>query len=514
MACLTEFEYAMFADGELPDHETPELAEHLETCAPCRKLVAALRVESRVLVECFQSTDFIEFELEDETLSAPQAHNLSVVRFTAFVLAMSVVLRPVLSFLEELGLPDAVNWLAIGAAYVIPAGITLVDSVWSNASWIALSAILFLGLVLFSRRSLLTSSILSVLALLTVFSSSSYGLDIRPSNKPVTIPPGETVDDTLVVAAESVTVDGTVTGDLIAFVRQVTIRGAVKGNVISFARQIDVEGTVEGSIIGFGQSLETRGQVGRNVYAFGQSADIARGGRVGENVAIFASESDIEGTIGKDAYARVGSMNLSESARINGALTARVNRAENVRIAPGAAIGRTDIRTARPARSRYATLSFYVWQTIWLAAAFLTGLVLFWLFPGLTGVSFAGMRDLLISAGIGFLTFVALPIASVIAVITLIGLPLGLIALACWMAAAYAAKLVVAGFLGRSLLRNNSGGQPATALVLLVGLVPIFIATNLPYIGALIGFLLTLLGLGAIAMGIYEVSRRRSVAAA
>jgi len=207
-------------------------------------------------------------------------------------------------------------------------------------------------------------------------------------------------------------------------------------------------------------------------------------------------------------------MNLSESARINGALTARVNRAENVRIAPGAAIGRTDIRTARPARSRYATLSFYVWQTIWLAAAFLTGLVLFWLFPGLTGVSFAGMRDLLISAGIGFLTFVALPIASVIAVITLIGLPLGLIALACWMAAAYAAKLVVAGFLGRSLLRNNSGGRPATALVLLVGLVPIFIATNLPYIGALIGFLLTLLGLGAIAMGIYEVSRRRSVAAA
>ena len=50
-----------------------EVVEHLETCESCRNLVNALRVESRVLVECFQSTDFIEYELEDETLSAPQA---------------------------------------------------------------------------------------------------------------------------------------------------------------------------------------------------------------------------------------------------------------------------------------------------------------------------------------------------------------------------------------------------------------------------------------------------------
>src|SRR5262249_46495754 len=141
MACLTEFQCAVYADGELSQREAQEVSQHVEACRSCRQLVCRLRVESRVLVECFQSTDFIEFELEDEVLSAPQAQNLSVMRFAAFVLAMSVLLRPVLDFLEEVGLPDTMNGLAITGAYIVPVGVRFINSVLSNAGWIALSAV-------------------------------------------------------------------------------------------------------------------------------------------------------------------------------------------------------------------------------------------------------------------------------------------------------------------------------------------------------------------------------------
>src|SRR5262245_31516788 len=299
--------------------------EHLKTCAPCRNLVAALRAESRVLVECFQITDFIEFELEDESLSTPQAHSLGVVKFTAFILAMSVLLRPLLDVLEELGLPSPTNWLPIAATHFIPAGITVVGAVWSYAHWIALSSIVLLVLLLFSRRSVLKNAILSALALLTVFSTTSYGLDVRPSRAPVTIPPGETVDDTLIVAADSVTIDGTVTGDLIAFVRQVTIRGTVKGNVVSFAQRVELEGTVEGSLIGLSQSVRTRGEVAHNVYALAESAEIGPAARIGENAMILSSESRIEGAIGRDAYVMARSFSVTAPAHISGDLTARVS---------------------------------------------------------------------------------------------------------------------------------------------------------------------------------------------
>src|SRR5262245_12372102 len=269
VTCLTEFQCAVYADGELSAGEARIVAEHLEVCGHCRQLTAALREESRVLVQAFQATDFIEFELEDETLSAPQAESLGVVRFAAFVLAMSVLLRPVLDIFDELGLPQLVKWITITAAYVVPAVVGVANSIMAHAAWIAMGAIVLLGFLLFSRRSMLTNSMLSVLALLTVFSSSSYAYDIRRGDKPVNIPAGETIDDSLIVAGESVTIEGTVNGDLIAFVRQAIVRGVVKGNVIVFAQRVDLEGTVGGSALGLAQSIQTRGQISHNILALG-----------------------------------------------------------------------------------------------------------------------------------------------------------------------------------------------------------------------------------------------------
>jgi hypothetical protein len=544
VACLNEFTCAVYADGELPENEAREVAEHLSACGGCRRSVEALRTESRVLVQCFHDTDFIEFELEDETLSAPHATRLSVVRFGLLVLAMSALLRPVISALAELELPEGLDWmnpfnlsgqmnlLANTLAYVLPASIEFFASILNNASWIAAGAIVSIGVFLLFRKSALKSAILSVLALLTVFSSSSYAFDVRTGNKPVTVPAGETIDDTLVVAADSVIVDGTITGDLIAGGRQVTIRGTVKGNLFAFASQVDIEGTVEGSIIGFAQTLETRGQVGRNVYAFAQTAAISRDARIGGNAAVFAADTDIEGTVGQDFtsysgrvdgrpsigrnfFARAGSVSLHAPAHIGGTLTAKVNRPENALIESGVtADGRTDIQVVPPAPSRYSTASFYLRQLIWLAAAFITGLTLFWLLPGFARINLDTSTALLLAGGVGFLTLVVTPIAAVVAAVTLVGLPIGLIMLTAWMIAGYLAKILIAGFLGRSLLASHNDAQPPGALALLAGLIPVFVAINLPYVGGVINFILIVLGLGAFVITTYQMPRWRAAQAA
>jgi predicted anti-sigma-YlaC factor YlaD/cytoskeletal protein CcmA (bactofilin family) len=513
VACLTEFECSVYADGELPDNDSREVADHLAACAACRHLVEAMGAESRVLVHCLQDTDYLEFELEDEALSAPQANRLSATRLAAFVLAMAVMLRPILDVLGELELPY--SFLATTLTYLIPAAFDLLTSIVNNAGWIALSAIVLLGAGLFSRRSILTSAVLSAIALLTVFSSSSYALDVRDGGKPVTVPVGETVDDTLVVGGESVIVDGVVTGDVIAFVRKVTIHGTVKGNLVAFAQRVEIEGTVEGSVMGLAQSVQTRGKVAHNIYALAQTTSIGRDARVDGNAMALASECEIEGAVGKDAFVAARSVNVLAPARIGGNFSARVNNSANVNIESGATIGgRTDVRASQAGTGRYSTLSFYVWQTIWLAAAFLTGLAAIWLVPALSRVSLNTSRELLLSAGVGFLTMIATPIAAIVAAITVIGLPLGLITLTVWLIAVYLAKIVIAGFLGRSLLASSGDVQPPTTLMLLAGLVPIFVAVNLPYVGGLINFLLVMLGLGALVMKAYQMPRWRAPQAA
>jgi anti-sigma factor RsiW/cytoskeletal protein CcmA (bactofilin family) len=531
VTCLTEFTCAVYADGELQVEESRRVEKHLAACRSCRESVEALRMENRVLIDCFQDVDFIDFELEDETLSAPRAHTLSAARLVMFVLAMAVLLRPAGSALAALELPYSlgwlnplsavrqVHWLFASVMYGIPALLSMVDAFLRTATVVVFSCLLLLAILLLFRRSALSSALFSAVALLTVFSSSSYAIEVRRGDQPVTVPAGETIDDTLVVMSDSVTVDGTVNGNLIAFTEQVRIRGTVKGNVISFADRIEVEGAVEGSVLACGGWIENRGRIAHDLYSLGGRVSVTEAAQIDGNATFLAGESTIGGTIAKDVMAisarstgfgpfrlfgRGGVFQLTDTARVGRNLSVRVDSEENARIDSGASIGgNTSVRVTPPRPGRYSNARFYFWQTIWLAAALVTGMIAFWLMPALGQVNLETSKALLTSAGIGFLALVATPVAAIIAMITLIGLPLGLIALAGWAVACYVAKIIVAGFLGRSILAKQ-GTAPVAALALLAGLIPIFVGVNLPYVGMLINLLITVLGLGALVLTVYR----------
>ena len=154
-------------------------------------------------------------------------------------------------------------------------------------------------------------------------------------------------------------------------------------------------------------------------------------------------------------------------------------------------------KSLRPPRaSRYAQPRFYIRQGLRLAAAFVTGLLLFWLFPFLFGARLESGGAILRSCGVGFLVLCATPIAIVLVGITLIGLPIALLGLMLWLAGLYLAKIVVAGFVGRALLNPAEGQTGAFVRALLVGLLIVFVAVNIPYVGRWISFLVLLLGLG------------------
>ena len=106
------------------------------------------------------------------------------------------------------------------------------------------------------------------------------------------------------------------------------------------------------------------------------------------------------------------------------------------------------------------------------------------------------------------MTLVALPVAAIIVAVTVIGLPIALISLVLYLIALYLAKIVVAEFVGRQLMQSRG------ALPLLVGVLVVVVAINLPWIGGLINFLLILLGLGALAVTTYRIVLRRQFAEA
>jgi len=216
----------------------------------------------------------------------------------------------------------------------------------------------------------------------------------------------------------------------------------------------------------------------------------------GEVVAA-SSSTEVRGTIGKHLSAYSGHVELWTPARVGGDVEAHVAKAKNLFVEPGVVIaGKTEtfLPTRRP--SRYARPGFYLMQGVRLAAALLTGLVLYWLFPILFAARLDRASSVLVTMGLGFLVLVAPPIAALLAAITLVGLPLALLGTGLWLACLYVAKIFVAALIGQGIRRSPLSQPKSFALDLLIGLAIVFVASNLPYLGGWIRFLVLLLGLG------------------
>jgi cytoskeletal protein CcmA (bactofilin family) len=385
-------------------------------------------------------------------------------------------------------------------------GIALLLSV---AGWLALAAT--------RRRGALGAAAACALVLVIALPSTGHAFE-RRNGVLVTVPAGETIDDTLIAAGETIAIDGNVNGDLLAFGRSVTIRGNVAGNLVAGAETVMIEGTVGGSVIGGGRGVSiSNGRVGGNLYGFGRDLDVEGTAEIAGNALAFGEIVDVAGRLGDDlmGFGRTltisgnvqgdvegfgESITLLPTARVGGNLTAHVDTADQLTVSPGAVVsGQTDTQLVEreQRRNRYLTVGYYVRQIVRLGAAFITGLLLFWAFPALRELSLPDTVAVLKSGAIGLAAAVTLPVAAFIVCLTIVGIPIGILMFVLGAIGLYFSKTVLANIIGRSVLRAPQG-PPHYAATLFTGLLIVIVVINLPLIGGIASFLLTIVGFGLI----------------
>jgi cytoskeletal protein CcmA (bactofilin family) len=536
MNCFSELTYAIFVDGELAAEEARQVRSHLATCSRCRELVEALSAEHRVLNEVLRELP----EEVDDRAGLPWFRRPWVWDLAGLAVVLALVAAAG-QWLDALRVPEMLEGfnpfsaagrlnLFFNLAYYFGHGGTavLVD----YADTVGRLSLLFLlgsGVLRLGRRWRRHQLGLCLPIVLLALSLPGFALEPRHSEF-VTVAANETVDDTLVAAANTVRVDGVVNGDLLAFGRIVEVRGTVKGDLLSWAQRTEVSGTVEGHIYTFSQSFEVSGQVGHSIYAWVQTlhagnkshvgdgilagaADITVEGEVTRSITIFAGSTDVSGSIGRDLTVTGGGLMLANSARVGGNLTARVHRQKDVHIADGAIIGgKRDIQM-RVEKSRFVRPKFYFFQAVRLLAAMLVGWLGLVLFPGFFLGSAQAVGSGWRSFGLGSALLVGVPVAIIVGAVTLVGIPVALMLLALYLTAIYLAKVWVGAFLGRILLKSATTATTRDwLLALLVGLLIITVAGFIPYAGGLIRFGVVCLGLGAFAWQLYRTSRPATTA--
>ena len=527
MTCPSGEIWTSYADGESPRAKLQELEAHLAGCPDCQSLVFALREENRLLASVLD-------EIPDAGKQRPVALPGVTVAVGTLV-ALAAGLQVAAGLLADLGreLPLGLGdrgTLIFGllfdtAVYLLREGASMLESI--VATVVVPGLIVLGGLVALSLRRRRAAGALALCALLAT-AAPSLALEVRGARSDrgrVVVGAGEIVDDSLAVAGD-VTVDGTVTGNLFAAGHRIILRGTVKGDLVAVGERVEIEGTVEGNVFAAGGTVLVRGSVLRSVHGAGDTVRIDSSGRVDGDIVGFAGTIDFDGRVGRDLVAYAGMTNvrgdvgrnasvrtrrlhLEAPARIGGNLVAHVRNAAAVQVDDGAIVsGKTETRLLPKEKSRYARVGFYVWKLIWLAAAFLVGVALHALLPGLFPARLPGSVALLRAAGLGFVALVAVPVAACLLMLTLIGLPAGLLVLGLWLAALYVAQILVATLVGRGFLQKADAPPVSMAPVLIVGLAFVAVSVNLPYVGGLVRFVVLVLGLGLAVIGAHRGARR------
>ncbi|MGX5357772.1 bactofilin family protein [Kocuria sp. KH4] len=369
-----------------------------------------------------------------------------------------------------------------------------------------------------------------------------------------------TVRGDLVVAAGRVTVNGTVEGDLLAAAQTVVVEGTVgdDARVAGQALSFGDGARVAGDLVAAGYSLQTRPgtEVGGDVLLGAYQGLLA--GSIDGDVTAGAAGLALAGAIGGSVQAEVGGpddaraawapttqvpvppvdggLTLTEQARVAGDLSYRSGAEAS--IAPGAEVAgeisyeRVVVDEAEPAGPD-GPLAVLLAGLRRFVTLLLAGLLVLWLLPRtVTGAASVLRARPFLSLGWGVLAVAGVAVAALALLVgaVLLGLGLGLLTLGGLAAAVVAAGVVahavlalglvlavallapvVAGLTGGGLLLRDPAparfGRRAGALAL--GLLVYVLLRAVPYLGPVVALLVALLGVGALAVWLWDVVRRR-----
>lgn len=521
MNCLSEISCSIHADGETPRAEIKAVEEHLAACPQCRARVNALQRENLMLAAMLKEDDAPA--LEAQPSSARLGLGLAALLGVAVAIVSSLrwllsLIPGFASWINPLNRDTLMNFMIGSVLYLAEEGGAMFHTISTTLEYLVMAGVILAGAYIVVRRLGMHTALLAAAlpALLLGAARPAAALTHRGGER-VVVAQGETLDDSLLAGAGIIEIDGTVNGNLIASGQRVTIKGRVKGDAFVFCQELQVEGVVEGNLYVWSQFASLNGEVQHSLFIFSQALQMRTGSNIHGDAMVYAGRVHMAGVVGHELRASTGWLELQgqvghnviahashitamPDARVNGDLIAYVGNPGDINIQSGAVIsGKTETHLPPSRANRFAHLGFYVWQLIHLAAAFLTGMVLFRLAPWLFKPQLVSTRDWLRALGIGFLALLATPAAAGLAVITMVGMPLGLMTLGFWLAALYISKIFVAEAVAETFMQPATAGLQSWAKVLFAGLVALMIATNLPYVGTVVSMAVVVVGMGRLA---------------
>ncbi|MGI9657376.1 MAG: zf-HC2 domain-containing protein [Gaiellaceae bacterium] len=545
MSCFPEYRYAIYVDGELEGDALREVQKHLVGCQRCRALVVALEEEASLLGDVLHDRVTVP-----RALVSARERARGVATGLVPALGVAALLATIGGWLLDLELPAGVGWLSplkfIGATEMLftmvlaardwaPELLELCIAGGVMAGVAAMATFLTGALTRHLSRRFAQPLVLLALLLPLGQAEVADAFELRHEGEHIRIAVGETVEETLVAAGESVTIDGTIEGDLVVLAERFVFTGTVAGNLFAAAGEVELEGEVGGAAHVVGERVRIEGTIARSLYGAAETLTLRQAGSVGLDAHVVGDHVRMEGRAGRDltavadgieirgsvvrnASTHSGSLVVHEGARIAGNLDIHLEEGQDPEIADEASVGGEISRAPLDHavdhhRSRWSNPGFYLGWFVFLCSAFLVGMAFHLVVPRIYSAHVSTAADFFRCLGLGFVGLVVTPIFLALCLVTVVGIPIGVIGFFAYLTSLFASAIVVAVLIGSALLgrdiegTDGSEGAYAFGASLFLGLVIVVVAANLPYLGGLVAVLVLLTGFGLCLMSIYQAWR-------
>jgi cytoskeletal protein CcmA (bactofilin family) len=364
--------------------------------------------------------------------------------------------------------------------------------------------------------------LLFVLAFVKVPLAAAF--EVRSGNS-TNISHDQTVNGSMLIAGDTVVVDGVVRGDVYCAGQKITISGLVDGDVLCAGQSIVVSGVVTGNARIAGQNIDISGTVRRNASIVGQTMTLPKEGSINGEMLLAGQTFILDGLIGKSANI------AGQTVQVNGRVDGDVWTAnQSVSVGDHAVIGGnfkytsqyqiqipktasvsgtvqfTQMKEHKKNPSFTSTLgSMRKASSVGLIAGIIWNIIivilLVMIFPRKVKAVIEKMHDRpVMTGGVGFLTLIVLPIIGVMLFCTIIGIPFAvlwflLFALIVGISRSFAA-LIVGDYIIDSFFTKLKNRK---FMPVLFGVPVLWLIFHTPFIGGIISFLAVCWGMGGMA---------------
>lgn len=311
------------------------------------------------------------------------------------------------------------------------------------------------------------------------------------------------------LAGDNITIDYIVDGNLFVCADTVTINSQIGGDAFILAKNliINEQGYVFSNLFAISDSVEIKGVV-YDVYALAQNLNISKG-YVYRDLKAACNTLNINGTIGRNVFVSCSNINFNTDENSNGIIYGNLNYTANSEfsIPENVVNGTVNYTPAKISseKSVQAIIANYILDL----GSFLAFVLIVWLICLLLAPKFlentnnyVGKKTLNI-LGSGLLTAIAVPIACIILIFLQLTSGVSLFLLALYVLALIISTalftITANNYICSKLKINKNLG--IFGMLIVSGII-IWVLTQIPYIGGLISFIITILGLGILITSI------------